>query len=97
MDINFDEKELKRITDTCLNQKAVKKEMEDHSYDFLAGIAMISMSDKTEDVNKVIENIGKLSPEDRFTFSSYLLATCDVCHEIVEKYGLCKKEDKKNE
>lgn len=97
MDINFDENELKRITDMCLNQKAVKKEMEDHSYDFLAGIAMISMSDKTEDVNTVIENIGKLSPEDRFTFSSYLLATCDICHEIVEKYGLCKKEDKDNE
>lgn len=97
MDINFDENELKRITDMCLNQKAMKKEMEDHSYDFLAGIAMISMSDKTGDVNIVIENLGKLSPEDRFVFSSYLLATCDICHEIVEKYGFCKKEEKENE
>ncbi len=97
MDINFDENELKRITDTCLNQKAVKKEMEDRSYDFLAGIALVSMSDKTGDVNIVIENLGKLSPEDRFAFASYLLATCDICHEIVEKYGFGKKEEKENE
>lgn len=96
MDINFDENELKRITDACLNQKAVKKEMEDRSYDFLAGVALISTSDKVADVNTVMENLGKLSPEDRFAFSSYLLAMCDICHEIVEKYRFGKHEEKEN-
>ncbi len=97
MDITFDENELKKITDTCLNQKAVKKKMEDHSYDFLTGVAMASMLGKTEDLNIVIENLGTLSPNDRFVFASYLLAACDICHEIVEKYGLDKKKEKENE
>lgn len=89
--VEFDEKAMKHVIDSCLEIQAKKQKASDIK-EAMAMVLMMSCSQKIESATKIISIFSDLTPEEKLSFAGSIYGFALTCDDIIKKHENIPKE-----